>query len=61
VRQTRKAVGQDFVVIFRISLLDLMKTGHTWDEVVLLANALQDAGVSILNSGVGWHESRIPS
>lgn len=61
VRQTRKAVGQDFILIFRLSLLDLVSEGSQWDEVIDLAKRLESAGVSILNSGIGWHEARIPT
>ncbi len=61
VRRTRLAVGPDFLVIFRLSMLDLIPDGSTWDEVVELAQALEDAGVSILNTGIGWHEARVPT
>mmetsp|Transcript_25377 Transcript_25377/g.41686 ORF Transcript_25377/g.41686 Transcript_25377/m.41686 type:complete len:814 (+) Transcript_25377:61-2502(+) len=63
VKAVRQATGDDFVIIFRISLLDLVQHGGgmTWDEAVSLAQQLQDAGVSILNTGIGWHESRIPT
>ncbi len=58
VRRTRAAVGKDFVIVFRLSLLDLVEKGLVWDEVLALAVELQGAGISILNSGVGWHEVR---
>ncbi len=61
VRRVRAAVGADFLIIFRISLLDLVEHGSSWDEVVALAQALETAGVSILNTGIGWHEARIPT
>ena len=61
VRRVRAAVGADFIVIYRISLIDLVEGGSTWDEVVLLARAIEAAGASILNSGIGWHEARIPT
>jgi len=61
VRQTRAAVGPDFILIFRLSMLDLLEKGSTWEEVVQLAKALEDAGVSIINTGIGWHEARIPT
>jgi 2,4-dienoyl-CoA reductase (NADPH2) len=61
VRQAREAVGPDFLVIFRISLLDLVEHGSNWEEVTALAQALQEAGVSMLNTGIGWHEARIPT
>ena len=61
VRRMRAAVGPDFIIIFRISLLDLVPDGSTWPQVVQLAKALEAAGVSILNTGIGWHEARIPT
>jgi 2,4-dienoyl-CoA reductase (NADPH2) len=61
VRRTREAVGPDFVLIFRLSMLDLVPDGSTWDEVVDLAKSLEQAGVSILNTGIGWHEARVPT
>ena len=61
VRRVRQAVGQDFILIYRISLLDLVPEGQTWDEVVTLAKAVAAAGASILNTGIGWHEARVPT
>ncbi|MED5371397.1 MAG: NADPH-dependent 2,4-dienoyl-CoA reductase [Myxococcota bacterium] len=61
VRRTRAEVGPDFILIFRISLLDLIPNGSTWEEVVQLAQELEKAGVSILNTGIGWHEARVPT
>ncbi|HQU66809.1 MAG TPA: NADPH-dependent 2,4-dienoyl-CoA reductase [Albidovulum sp.] len=61
VRRVRAAVGHDFILIYRISLLDLVPDGQTWDEVVTLAKAIEKAGASILNTGIGWHEARIPT
>ena len=61
VRRVRAAVGPDFIVIYRISLIDLVPDGSTWDEVVLLAQAVQAAGATMLNSGIGWHEARVPT
>ena len=61
VRRVRTAVGPDFIVIYRISLIDLIPDGSTWDEVVQLAHAVQAAGASMLNSGIGWHEARVPT
>jgi len=61
VRRTREAVGDDFLIIFRLSMLDLVEQGSTWEEVVELAQALEAAGVSILNTGIGWHEARVPT
>ena len=61
VARVRAAVGRDFILIYRISLIDLIPDGSTWDEVALLARAVQAAGASILNTGIGWHEARIPT
>lgn len=61
VKRVRQAVGPDFIVIFRISLIDLVPDGSTWDEVVMLAKAIEAAGASLLNTGIGWHEARVPT
>ena len=61
VRRVREAVGPDFIVIYRISLIDLVPDGQTWEEVITLAQAIEKAGASILNTGIGWHEARIPT
>jgi 2,4-dienoyl-CoA reductase (NADPH2) len=61
VRAVRERAGPRFIIIFRLSLLDLVEGGSTWDEVVALARALEEAGVNLLNSGIGWHEARIPT
>ncbi len=61
VRRVRAAVGPDFILIYRISLIDLVPDGSTWDEVVLLARAIEAAGASLLNTGIGWHEARVPT
>ena len=61
VRRVRGAVGPDFIVIYRISLIDLIPNGSTWDEVVQLARAIEAAGASLLNTGIGWHEARVPT
>jgi 2,4-dienoyl-CoA reductase (NADPH2) len=61
VRRTREQVGKNFIIIFRLSMLDLVEGGSTLDEVIELAQALEGAGVSILNTGIGWHEARIPT
>ena len=61
VRRTREAVGDGFPIVYRISLLDLVEGGQTWDEVVDLAHALEEAGVTAFNTGIGWHEARVPT
>ncbi|QNN54363.1 NADPH-dependent 2,4-dienoyl-CoA reductase [Nocardioides mesophilus] len=61
VRRTREALGEDFLIMFRLSLLDLIPDGQTWDETVALAQALEAAGASVINTGIGWHEARIPT
>jgi 2,4-dienoyl-CoA reductase (NADPH2) len=61
VRRVRAAVGADFILIYRISLIDLVPGGQSFDEVVQLAKAIEDAGASILNTGIGWHEARVPT
>ena len=61
VRRIRAAVGREFIVMVRHSVLDLVDGGNTWDEVVQVAQALEDAGATILNTGYGWHEARIPT
>jgi 2,4-dienoyl-CoA reductase (NADPH2) len=61
VRQIRAAVGPEFIIMYRHSLLDLVDGGNTWEEVVLVAKALEQAGVTIFNTGIGWHEARVPT
>ena len=61
VERVREAVGPQFIVIFRMSMLDLIPDGQSWDETVQLAQALQAAGTTILNTGIGWHEARVPT
>ncbi|GIG55561.1 NADPH-dependent 2,4-dienoyl-CoA reductase [Demequina activiva] len=61
VRRTRDLVGADFIVQFRLSVLDLVEGGQTWDETIAFAHALEAAGVSVLNTGIGWHEARVPT
>lgn len=61
VRGIRAATGPDFAILFRLSLIDLVPDGCTWDETLTIARALQQAGVDALNSGIGWHESRVPT
>ncbi len=61
VERMRDAVGQDFIIIFRLSMLDLVEQGNTWEEVVTLGRALEIAGASLINTGIGWHEARVPT
>ncbi|NIY79147.1 NADPH-dependent 2,4-dienoyl-CoA reductase [Celeribacter sp. HF31] len=61
VKRCRAAVGPDFIIIYRISMIDLIPNGSTWDEVVQLAKEIEKAGATILNSGIGWHEARVPT
>jgi 2,4-dienoyl-CoA reductase (NADPH2) len=60
-RRVRAAVGDEFIVIFRLSMIDLIPDGSTWAEVVQLAKAVEAAGATIINTGIGWHEARIPT
>ncbi|HEX6549737.1 MAG TPA: NADPH-dependent 2,4-dienoyl-CoA reductase [Gammaproteobacteria bacterium] len=61
VRRIRAALGHDFIIIYRLSMLDLVENGSEWSEVVTLAKALQAAGATLINTGIGWHEARIPT
>ncbi len=61
VRAVRASVGREFIIIFRLSMMDLVEGGSTWPEVVQLAKALEKEGVNIINTGIGWHEARIPT
>ncbi|MFV7784531.1 FAD-dependent oxidoreductase [Shewanella marisflavi] len=61
VKAIRSKVGDDFIIIFRLSMLDLVDNGSSWEEVVLLAKWLEAAGVTIINTGIGWHEARVPT
>jgi 2,4-dienoyl-CoA reductase (NADPH2) len=61
IREIRAAVGKDFIIIFRLSMLDLVKGGSTWDEIVRLAREIEQAGATIINTGIGWHEARVPT
>ena len=60
-RAVRQKAGKDFIVIFRVSMLDLVEDGSTWDEVEQFALQIQDAGATMINTGIGWHEARIPT
>lgn len=61
VRRVREACGQDFIVIYRLSLMDLVEQGNAWPEIAAQARAVQAAGATLINSGIGWHEARIPT
>jgi 2,4-dienoyl-CoA reductase (NADPH2) len=61
VRRTREAVGPDFIIIYRLSMLELVEGGSAWDEIVLQAKAIEAAGATIINTGIGWHEARVPT
>ena len=61
VRRTREAVGRDFIIIYRLSMLDLVDNAQDWSEIVTLAKAIEAAGASIINTGIGWHEARVPT
>lgn len=61
VKSVREAVGNDFIIIYRLSMLDLIAEGSDWEEIVMLANAIQQAGATLINTGIGWHEARIPT
>jgi 2,4-dienoyl-CoA reductase (NADPH2) len=61
VKRMRAAVGKDFIIIYRLSMLDLVEGGSSWEEIVELAKAIEAAGASIINTGIGWHEARVPT
>ncbi|AZI63029.1 NADPH-dependent 2,4-dienoyl-CoA reductase [Rhodococcus qingshengii] len=61
VRRTRRAVGPNFIIVFRLSMADLVEGGQTWDEIVSLAKEVEAAGATIINTDIGWHESRVPT
>jgi 2,4-dienoyl-CoA reductase (NADPH2) len=61
VARIREAMGRDFIIVYRLSLLDLVPQGQAWDEVMRLAKAVAAAGATIINSGIGWHEARVPT
>ena len=61
VRRVREAVGTNFIIIYRLSMIDLVPDGSTWGEVVQLAKAIEKAGATLINTGIGWHEARIPT
>jgi 2,4-dienoyl-CoA reductase (NADPH2) len=61
IKQTRAAVGREFILIYRLSMLDLVEGGAPWEEVVYLAKQIEAAGATLINTGIGWHESRVPT
>ena len=61
VKAVRAKVGEKFIICFRLSMLDLVHDGNTMQEVVIIAKALEKAGVTLLNTGIGWHEARVPT
>lgn len=61
VKGVREAVGKNFIIIYRLSMLDLVEGGSTWEEIKMLAEAIRQAGASIINTGIGWHEAPIPT
>ena len=61
VQRTREAVGKDFTLIYRLSMIDLVSDGSTWDEVVQLGKAVAQGGAILINTGIGWHEARVPT
>ncbi len=61
IRQSRTEVGADFIIIFRLSMLDLVTNGSQWDEIIELGNGVIEAGATIINTGIGWHEARVPT
>lgn len=61
VRRVRAAVGEEFIIIYRLSMLDLVNDGSSWEEVVMLAQKIEAAGATIINTGIGWHEARVPT
>jgi 2,4-dienoyl-CoA reductase (NADPH2) len=61
VRRVRAAVGENFIIMYRHSILDLVEGGNSWDEVVAVALALEKVGVTLFNTGIGWHEARVPT
>ena len=61
VRRTRQQLGEQFIIIYRLSMLDLVDSGSSWDEIMQLGKAIEQAGASMINTGIGWHEARIPT
>ena len=61
VRRTRETVGREFIIVYRLSMLDLVDDAQSWDEIVQLAKAVEGAGATLINTGIGWHEARVPT
>jgi 2,4-dienoyl-CoA reductase (NADPH2) len=61
IKAVRAKVGEKFIIIFRLSMLDLVEGGNSWDEVVIMAKAVEKAGATLINTGIGWHEARVPT
>ena len=61
IKAVRKAVGEKFMIIFRLSMLDLVEGGNSWEDVVTMAKAVEQAGATLINTGIGWHEARVPT
>ena len=61
VKGIREACGENFIIVYRLSMLDLVDQGSSWEEVVRLGKEIERAGASIINTGIGWHEARIPT
>ena len=61
IKAVREKVGEKFIIIFRLSMLDLVEGGNTWEEVVTMAKAVEQAGATLINTGIGWHEARVPT
>ncbi|HZR37221.1 MAG TPA: NADPH-dependent 2,4-dienoyl-CoA reductase [Nevskia sp.] len=61
VSRIREKLGRDFIIVYRLSMLDLIPDGQSWEEVVQLAKAIEQAGATIINTGIGWHEARVPT
>ena len=61
IKAIRAEVGEEFIIIFRLSMLDLVEGGNSWEDVVIMAKAIEEAGATLINTGIGWHEARIPT
>ncbi|MDT0495734.1 NADPH-dependent 2,4-dienoyl-CoA reductase, partial [Streptomyces griseus] len=61
VRRTRAAVGDDFIICYRMSMADFVEDGQSWEEILALATEVETAGATMINSGFGWHEARVPT